>query len=79
MSRYRDIDDDDDPRMESSFAQQQREEYISKKLGMLYNFYPLLAFVYGCARVITISPCRMSVFKNHSVLFPILTKIGAAV
>ncbi|CAB3228768.1 unnamed protein product [Arctia plantaginis] len=34
-SKYRYIDDDDDPRMESSFAQQQREEYISKKLGIM--------------------------------------------
>ncbi|KAH8399859.1 hypothetical protein KR215_003659 [Drosophila sulfurigaster] len=31
--RYRDIDDDDD-QMESSFAQVQREELISKKLGL---------------------------------------------
>ncbi|XP_050679955.1 protein SPT2 homolog [Leptidea sinapis] len=34
-SKYRDIDDDDDPAMESNFAQQQREEYISKKLGIM--------------------------------------------
>lgn len=27
------MDDDDDPEMESSFARQQREEYISKKIG----------------------------------------------
>lgn len=32
--RYRDMDDDDD-RMESSYAQVQREEFISKKLGKL--------------------------------------------
>lgn len=32
--RYRDMDDDDD-RMESSYAQVQREEFISKKLGEL--------------------------------------------
>lgn len=30
--RYRDLDEDDD-RMESSYAQMQREEFISKKLG----------------------------------------------
>ncbi|CAG5044782.1 unnamed protein product [Parnassius apollo] len=34
-SKYRDIDDDDDPMMESSFARQQREEYISKKIGIM--------------------------------------------
>lgn len=34
-SKYRDIDDDDDPTMESSFARQQREEYISKKIGIM--------------------------------------------
>ncbi|KAG6453566.1 hypothetical protein O3G_MSEX008213 [Manduca sexta] len=34
-SKYRDIDDDDDPDMESSFARQQREEYISKKIGIM--------------------------------------------
>lgn len=33
-SRYRDEDDDVD-NMESSFAQQQREEFISKKIGMM--------------------------------------------
>lgn len=32
--RYRDMDDDDD-NMESNFAQVQREEFISKKLGKL--------------------------------------------
>ncbi|XP_063379918.1 protein SPT2 homolog [Cydia fagiglandana] len=34
-SKYRDMDDDDDPTMESSFARQQREEYISKKIGIM--------------------------------------------
>ncbi|XP_072941508.1 protein SPT2 homolog [Epargyreus clarus] len=34
-SKYRDMDDDDDPAMESSFARQQREEYISKKIGIM--------------------------------------------
>ncbi|KAM3968032.1 LOW QUALITY PROTEIN: protein SPT2 homolog [Aphomia sociella] len=34
-SKYRDLDDDDDPTMESSFARQQREEYISKKIGIM--------------------------------------------
>ncbi|CAH0396987.1 unnamed protein product [Chilo suppressalis] len=34
-SKYRDMDDQDDPTMESSFARQQREEYISKKLGIM--------------------------------------------
>ncbi|CAH0628591.1 unnamed protein product [Chrysodeixis includens] len=34
-SKYRDMDDDDDPMMESSFARQQREEYISKKIGIM--------------------------------------------
>ncbi|CAK1544714.1 unnamed protein product [Leptosia nina] len=34
-SRYRNMDDDDDPSMESSFARQQREEYISKKIGIM--------------------------------------------
>lgn len=33
--RYRDLDEDDD-RMESSYAQMQREEFISKKLGELW-------------------------------------------
>lgn len=31
--RYRHIDEEDDRNMESSFAQVQREEFISKKLG----------------------------------------------
>ncbi|CAH2063127.1 unnamed protein product, partial [Iphiclides podalirius] len=34
-AKYRDMDDDDDPMMESSFARQQREEYISKKIGIM--------------------------------------------
>ncbi|CAH4036102.1 protein SPT2 homolog [Pieris brassicae] len=34
-SRYRDMDDADDPSMESSFARQQREEYITKKIGIM--------------------------------------------
>ncbi|XP_013140707.1 PREDICTED: protein SPT2 homolog [Papilio polytes] len=34
-SKYRYMDDDDDPMMESSFARQQREEYISKKIGIM--------------------------------------------
>ncbi|CAG9792208.1 unnamed protein product [Diatraea saccharalis] len=34
-SKYRDMDDQDDPTMESSFARQQREEYISKKIGIM--------------------------------------------
>ncbi|XP_047545938.1 protein SPT2 homolog [Vanessa atalanta] len=34
-SKYRHIDDEDDPMMESSFARQQREEYISKKIGIM--------------------------------------------
>lgn len=34
MCRYRDLDDDDDAAMESNFAQVQREEYISKKIGI---------------------------------------------
>lgn len=33
-SRYRDIDEDDSG-MESSFAQQMREEYVSKKIGLM--------------------------------------------
>lgn len=33
-SRYRHLDDDDD-NMESTYAQQQKEEFISKKLGRL--------------------------------------------
>lgn len=33
-SKYRHIDEEDDRNMESSFAQVQREEYISKKLGI---------------------------------------------
>lgn len=33
-SKYRDIDEDD-PSMESSYAQQMREEYVSKKIGLL--------------------------------------------
>lgn len=33
-SRYRHLDDDCD-NMESSFAQQQREEFISKKIGLM--------------------------------------------
>ncbi|XP_061402195.1 protein SPT2 homolog [Musca vetustissima] len=33
-SKYRDIDEEDDRMMEASFAQIQREEYISKKIGM---------------------------------------------
>lgn len=36
------MDDDDDPTMESSFARQQREEYISKKIGK----YLLLSLSY---------------------------------
>ncbi|XP_011201604.2 protein SPT2 homolog [Bactrocera dorsalis] len=32
--KYRDLDDDDDAAMESNFAQVQREEYISKKIGI---------------------------------------------
>lgn len=36
--RYRDLDDDD-AEMESSFAQVQREEYISKKLGKYTDDY----------------------------------------
>ncbi|XP_069355443.1 protein SPT2 homolog isoform X2 [Maniola hyperantus] len=34
-SKYRYMDDDDDPSMESSFSRQQREEYISKKIGIM--------------------------------------------
>ncbi|KAI5645136.1 SPT2 chromatin protein domain-containing protein [Phthorimaea operculella] len=34
-SKYRYIDDDDDPNMESNFVQVQREEYISKKHGIM--------------------------------------------
>ncbi|CAH2244641.1 protein SPT2 homolog [Pararge aegeria] len=34
-AKYRDLDDDDDPSMESSFSRQQREEYISKKIGIM--------------------------------------------
>ncbi|XP_075159246.1 protein SPT2 homolog [Haematobia irritans] len=33
-SKYRDIDEEDDRMMEASFAQIQREEFISKKIGM---------------------------------------------
>uniref|UniRef100_T1PIQ5 Protein SPT2 homolog n=1 Tax=Musca domestica TaxID=7370 RepID=T1PIQ5_MUSDO len=33
-SKYRDLDEEDDRMMEASFAQIQREEYISKKIGM---------------------------------------------
>lgn len=32
--KYRDLDDEDDAAMESNFAQVQREEYISKKIGI---------------------------------------------
>ncbi|XP_017485006.1 PREDICTED: protein SPT2 homolog, partial [Rhagoletis zephyria] len=32
--KYRDLDDNDDAAMESNFAQVQREEYISKKIGI---------------------------------------------
>lgn len=34
-SRYRD-EDFDDRQMESSFAQQMREEFVSKKIGMFF-------------------------------------------
>lgn len=34
-SKYRNIDDDDDPTMESSFSRQMHEEYVSKKIGIL--------------------------------------------
>ncbi|KAJ2950457.1 hypothetical protein O0L34_g8700 [Tuta absoluta] len=34
-SKYRYMDDDDDPNMESNFVQVQREEYISKKHGIM--------------------------------------------
>ncbi|GBP07082.1 Protein SPT2 homolog [Eumeta japonica] len=34
-SKYRDMDDDDDPTMESSFSRQMREEFISKKIGIM--------------------------------------------
>lgn len=37
-SRYKHIDEDDD-NMESTFAQQMREEVISTKIGMLYYCY----------------------------------------
>lgn len=40
--RYRDLDEDD-AQMESSFAQVQREEFISKKLGKYEHRYGYVA------------------------------------
>lgn len=67
------MDDDDDPTMESSFARQQREEYISKKIGKL-----MFVFCFGYLALL-LSGKPVSTHNNNTLLsmgsFPIFFKV----
>lgn len=40
-NKYKYVDNDDDAAMESSFAQQLKEEYVSTKIGIANKFFIL--------------------------------------
>ncbi|XP_018347796.1 PREDICTED: protein SPT2 homolog isoform X2 [Trachymyrmex septentrionalis] len=57
-SKYRNIDDDDDTAMESNFAQQLKEEYISSKIGYMEDLEDM--------RLEALEKKRKSISKNRT-------------